>query len=307
MLTQEQLSERLDYVCGSDAGVVAGYSNYKTPVELWAEKTGRWTPPDISDKPAVKAGNKLEEALIKWFEDEMDCEVKRDEGLIRCEKYPHAAANIDGRVVSENAIVEVKTTASDKGWGEGTNEIPPTYYCQVQHYLAVTDANRAYVVVLIRGSDFRIYIVERDQGFIDALMQLEEKFWRENVLADVAPEPLQVSDILQLESRLEREVSREAAEDEVQKLMRLNELEEKIRELKQEADSIKADLILGFGTASSVTDGNERTLASVSRVKTERFDAKKFKEDNPGEHKKYLKTSEYIKFTPRKIDWSEYV
>jgi len=307
MLTEQQLSERLDYVCGSDAGVIAGYSSFKTPVELWAEKTGRWTPPDISDKPHVKAGNMLEPTLIKWFEEETGLEVETDERLIKSDIYKFAAANIDGRIRQDNAIVEVKTTSSNQGWGDGgSNEIPAVYYCQVQHYLAVTGAERAYVVVLIRGSDFRIYIVEREQAFIDRLMQIEQEFWQEHVLKDIAPEAIQVSDLLQLKPRLERE-SIEANENVIDQLRRLSLLEEQAKQIKQEADSIKSALILSMKDESQFVDMHERVLATCARVKTKRFDSARFKKEQPDLYAEFVKESESIRFTPKKVDWSEYV
>ena len=306
MLTEQQLSERLDYVCGSDAGVIAGYSKFKTQVELWAEKTGRWTPPDISDKPHVKAGNMLEPTLIKWFENETGLEVETDEGLIKSDTYKFAAANIDGRVSSDNAIVEVKTSSSNEGWGDANNEIPAVYYCQVQHYLAVTGAERAYVVVLIRGSDFRIYIIEREQAFIDTLMQIEREFWENHVLKDIAPAAVQVSDLLQLKPRMERE-SIEADENVIDQLRRLSLLEEQAKQIKLEADSIKSSLILSMKDESQFVDMHERVLATCSRVKTKRFDSARFKKEQPDLHAEFVTESESIRFTPKKVDWSEYV
>lgn len=305
MLTEQQLTERLDYICGSDAGVIAGYSKWKTPVELWAEKTGRWTPPDISDKPHIKAGNKLEPTLIRWFEDETGLEVETDEGLIKSDTYKFAAANVDGRVLSDDAIVEVKTTSSNEGWGEGSNEIPPVYYCQIQHYLAVTGASRAYVVVLIRGVDFRIYIIEREQAFIDTLMQLEQDFWESHVLKDIAPEAIQVSDLLQLKPRMERE-SIEADENVVDKLRRLSMLEEQAKAIKAEADSIKNELMLQMKDDSQFVDMHDRVLATCSRVKSKRLDSSRLKKEQPDVYKKFVKESESIRFTPRRSALKEF-
>jgi predicted phage-related endonuclease len=45
--------ERIGFIGSSDAAAVLGLSRWKTPLQIWAEKTGQVVPDDISDKEAV--------------------------------------------------------------------------------------------------------------------------------------------------------------------------------------------------------------------------------------------------------------
>ena len=49
---------------------------------------------------------------------------------------------------------------------------------QIQHYMAVTGCQGAYIAVLIGGNAFRWRFVERDEELIAMLISLEEDFWR---------------------------------------------------------------------------------------------------------------------------------
>ena len=50
----EWLSVRNKGVGGSDAAVAVGLSQYKSPLELWLEKTGRKPADDLSANDAVR-------------------------------------------------------------------------------------------------------------------------------------------------------------------------------------------------------------------------------------------------------------
>ena len=44
---KDWLAARRGRICGSDAAAILGLNPYKTNVQLWEEKTGRRTAPDI--------------------------------------------------------------------------------------------------------------------------------------------------------------------------------------------------------------------------------------------------------------------
>ena len=60
---------------------------------------------------------------------------------------------------------------------------------QCQHYLAVSGYDRWYIAALIYGRDFIIRKIERDEDLIANLITVEERFWTENVLMRVMPDP----------------------------------------------------------------------------------------------------------------------
>ena len=83
--------------------------------------------------------------------------------------------------------LSVKTTNSfaKEKW---VDEPPLDAQMQLQHELAVTGFEWGSIAVLIGGSDYRMFDLQRDDEFIRVLASAEEKFWFENVMGDKEPE-----------------------------------------------------------------------------------------------------------------------
>ena len=99
-------------------------------------------------------------------------------------------ADLDG-VINENgklAIFEAKTASQYKTdtWEEG---VPAEYILQVQHYMAVTGANKTYIAALVGGNHFVYHIVERDEGMIAKIIAMEKYFWENHVIGGTEPLP----------------------------------------------------------------------------------------------------------------------
>ena len=87
-------------------------------------------------------------------------------------------ANIDRRVVGENAILECKTANQYLATEWQDDEIPASYLLQVQHYLFVTGAEVGYIAVLIGGQKFIWKEVQRDEELIQMIIESEKNFWK---------------------------------------------------------------------------------------------------------------------------------
>lgn len=174
----EELRRSMKTIGGSDAATIIGLNEYSSPYSLWCQKTGRITPADLSDKEAVRLGTDLEEYVATRWCERTGKKVRRRNAVIQNPDYIFAHANVDRLVVGEDAILECKTTSSwdiIKHCRAGT--IPPRYYCQMVHYLAVTGASRCYLGVLCFSSGFYDFVVERDEAEISALMGSEREFY----------------------------------------------------------------------------------------------------------------------------------
>ena len=66
------LIERQKGIGGSDAGAAVGVNPYKSAFKLYLEKVGDQVPEDISNKPAVKRGVRLEPEIIKWVKEDLN-------------------------------------------------------------------------------------------------------------------------------------------------------------------------------------------------------------------------------------------
>lgn len=199
----EWLKERSGSIGGSDAAAVVGMNPWTSNVELWAEKTGRTIPEEISDSPYVKYGTDAEQFLRELFRlDHPQYKVfYAENNLFTNEKYPWAHASLDGWLTDpegRRGVLEIKTAnisspVTKRKWD---NQIPDNYFCQVLFYMAVVEADFAEVKGQLKwdnGENILLvtkhYHIERAdvESDIDFLMQSCEKFWKEYVVKDVQP------------------------------------------------------------------------------------------------------------------------
>ncbi|MBD9032015.1 MAG: endonuclease [Dialister sp.] len=162
---------------GSDAAVIMGMNQYKSPYQLWLEKTGQAEAPDLSGNQYVYWGTKNESNIADWFQEETGKKVKRL-GTLRSKEYPFMLANVDRTVVGENAGLEIKTAGVRQYRKWKDDEIPDAYYCQCLHYMAVTGAAYWYIAVLLGGNEAKWKRIERNEEDIQHLIMAETDFWK---------------------------------------------------------------------------------------------------------------------------------
>ncbi len=185
---EEWLSVRGQGIGSSDAAVAVGLSSYKSPLELWLEKTERQAAADLSDNDAVFWGTTLEHIVASVYAQRTGVKVRRLNAVLQHPEHAFMLANLD-RVVQHptdgSGVLEVKTAGvnSAKFWEDG---VPESYQCQVLHQLAVTGKHWCDVAVLIGGQDFRVYRITRDEAKITDLIQREAAFWK-CVVDDIPP------------------------------------------------------------------------------------------------------------------------
>ncbi|WP_084245184.1 YqaJ viral recombinase family protein [Planomicrobium okeanokoites] len=183
---QDWLAYRQKGLGGSDCGTIMGVNKWKSKFQLYLEKTGEYV--EEVNNEFVYWGNTLENLVAKEFELRSGKKVRRRNSMLVHPEHNFMMANLDRVVVGEKAILECKTTSAyNLGEWEG-DEIPAVYLCQLQHYLAVTGYEKAYIAVLCGGNQFIWKEVPRDEELIEIIIKNERKFWEENVLAGVAPE-----------------------------------------------------------------------------------------------------------------------
>lgn len=108
-------------------------------------------------------------------------------------EYSWLAATVDWIGVEGDTayILEAKYTDESNRykWGsENTREIPAGYHVQVAIQMAVWSIERAYFAVLIGGTDYREYAVERDLAFERNTIRLLEEFRLNHLLPRIAPQ-----------------------------------------------------------------------------------------------------------------------
>ena len=180
------LAARREGIGGSDASIIVGLNRWKSPFQLWLEKTGKAEAEDLSGNEYVYWGKVLEEAVANRFCELTGKKVQR-RGLLQMDDHPYIRASVDRMVVGENAGLECKTCNgfAAKEWED--DEVPAAYYVQCQHYMMVTGCERWYIAVLIGGNHFVWKEIPRNDDEIDLLLQAEIDFWRK-VETGIMPE-----------------------------------------------------------------------------------------------------------------------
>ena len=304
LITTEDLpyADWLEYrktgIGGSDASVVCGISRYKSPVELWMEKTGQLPPQEAGE--AAYWGTMLESVVREEFTKRTGIEVGKPSVILQSEEYPFMLANVDG--VCEHpelgtCIFEAKTASAYKA-GEWEDTIPDEYMCQVQHYMAVTGYQGAYIAVLIGGNTFRWKFVERDEELISMLLELELAFW--NHVQDCTPPPLDGSDASNkfLSERFPSSTPSshitlpDTAADLLAQYDEACEELEIVTEKKQRAENLLKEMM--GSNEVGVADGRVITWKNVAQ---ERLDSKTLKAEHPALCKKYTSKTSYRRFT----------
>ena len=187
------LDARKNHIGGSDAAACVGMNPYKDNVRLWEEKMGMVLPEDISDKEYVQYGTEAEKYLRELFAlDFPEYQVLYDENnMFLNSDLPWMHASLDGELVDQrgrHGILEIKTTnilqsMQREKWND---RIPDNYYCQILHYLAVTDCDFAVLKARLKSEwngeliiREKHYFIERSEveEDIEMLVEAERRFW----------------------------------------------------------------------------------------------------------------------------------
>ena len=284
---------------GSDAACICGISKYKSPVELWMEKTGQIKPKESGE--AAYWGTILEPIVRKEFSLRSNLKVKIIKSMLQHSKYDFMLANLDGVVIDPECgecIFEAKTASIFKSDQWDDDNIPQEYMLQIQHYMAVTGYNKTYIAVLIGGNQFKYKVVERDDELINMLIKLEEDFW-EHVVTNTPP-PMDGSEaskeLLNKLYPLSNAKTQIILPDESINLINQYELskdkEKEACEMKEEAAN-KLKIMLGdFECGNS----NDRTVLWKS-YESEKLDTKKLKEEQPDIYSRYITKSQLRRFS----------
>lgn len=181
--------DRAAGIGGSDIAAILGLSPYRTPFDVWLEKTRdpSWVPQE--DTPQMRFGRLMEPVLAQvYMEDHPGTYVDRRGGHNTDPIWTPGGivyAHIDGTVrqivagAVEDGIWEGKTAWDDRDWQAG----PPDYYeAQVRTYLAATMYGWCDVTVFFRQTArFDHYRIEADPETDAGLITLAERWWDEHV------------------------------------------------------------------------------------------------------------------------------
>jgi putative phage-type endonuclease len=287
LINQDFSPDRTKYIGGSDIGAILGLSRFRSPLEVWMEKTGKVV--KKLDSLPLRFGSFAEEFVASEYSRATGFELLHDESIHIHPEHFFMSAHID-RFVLDSAsaiptrILECKTVNpfTSGEWGEvGSDEIPMSYLCQCIWYMAITNLDRVDVAVLFGNSDFRIYEITRDKELEEMVLHKAMIFWQEHVLKDAPPPAINEQDCHTLFGKGNSSKSVEANTETLELTKRLQILNSEIEVREEEISSIKQTIMNQMQDAEMLTYQG-KVLATWKAPKPSfRLDSKRLELEHP--------------------------
>lgn len=174
--------DRRHFLGGSDMAAVLGLSPWKTPYQLWVEKTADAVEEVNPKREAFfKRGKRLEPYVINWVREDFGLDIVATNQRFTDPELPFLSCEIDFEHMDDgiqNADVKTAHYSKAKEWGEeGTDEIPDQYTVQFLFGQMVTGRSGTLCCTLIGADDLRIYRVPRDEAIIRHIREKAIEFW----------------------------------------------------------------------------------------------------------------------------------
>ena len=175
MLTEAQIKERATYIGSSDASTIVK-ANYDDWEKLVLQKTGEevWKP-NKQTQLMMDAGSHMESFIIdQWAEREKRQVNFRGGGKTILINNVPMHSTFDGRVVGDNAPLEIKTHFGFKDM----EELCELYAPQCQHHMLVAGSDRCYLVALF-GVRCRLEwrMINKDERWCEDYIANCKSFW----------------------------------------------------------------------------------------------------------------------------------
>jgi putative phage-type endonuclease len=291
LINQDFSVDRTKYIGGSDIGAILGLSRFRSPLEVWMEKTGKET--KKLDSLPLRFGSFAEEFVASEYARATGFRLIHDESIYIHPEHAFMSAHMDRFVLEGGAanstptptrILECKTAHpfSSGDWGEaGSDEVPMSYLCQCIWYMAITSINQVDLAVLFGNSDFRIYQIARDAELETVILQKARHFWTEHVLQDIAPPAQSEADCQTLFSKGDPKKSLETQSETLELAKRVALLNSEISTREEAISSIKQAIMSQMGEAETLTYQGKILATWKAPKPSYRLDSKRIEAEHP--------------------------
>lgn len=297
----EWLKLRQQGIGGSDAAAILGMNRWKSPIDVWVEKTISQPIEDDSSEYAYW-GQLLESVVASEFQKRTGLKVRKCNYLLQNTEYPFMLANIDREIIGQKSGLECKTTSEynkDK-WVD--DEIPAEYILQCQHYMAVTGYESWWIAVLIGGNKFVYKEIHRDEELIKLLIDAEQDFWHDYVEPKIMPS----ADGSAACTKVLGELYPQSNGNVIDLDAEAKELLEQRKILKDNYDALEKEIDAIDNTIKSKLGENEigqvaNYLVKWTNTTSNRLDSKLVKSQYPDIYRECLKESSSRRFIVKEI------
>lgn len=187
----EWLTARRRGIAASDVSAVLGFSEYATPWEVWADKTGLRPRETDADREAIRLGVALEPWLLRQAGHLLSVDVRRP--AHRLYAYPAASWQLcspDGEI-DERTGLEAKTAGLASGFGApagwSDTRAPLGYELQCRWQMRVRGYDRVVLVALVCGLGLRRYEYTRDLAIEADMVGQVTEWYQRHIVQRVEP------------------------------------------------------------------------------------------------------------------------
>jgi putative phage-type endonuclease len=245
--SDEWLAARKLGIGASDTpSILAAPGAFSSCLKVWAQKIDNDLPETIDERRAEMFyfGQRMEPLIADELRERTGYDVRPEPRTLAHPENPFVQANLDGWVCVDGVwgpaeFKNVGAWAADQ-WLE---EVPLKYQVQIQHQMYVAGAEIACAAALVGGNQFLWSTLERNDEFIDAMVEKLVVFWamvEENIQPQASEEDVELlKELVETDNDLATVLPFEA----IHRAAQISGAKEKIKEwtaLKREAESLGA-------------------------------------------------------------------
>lgn len=306
---KEWLAVRGQGVGSSEVATLLGLNKWETPYQLWRRKTGQDPPKEENE--AMIIGHLMEDAVAQRWAMATGRKIIKEsanEWVYVHPEYDYFRASPDrvywnqGEKQNEEnkCILECKTTNQDVS----KDNIPQSWFCQVQWLMFVTGAKRASLAWLkLDYRNFGYKDIEYDEDFCRWMAGEADVFWNLYVKKMEEPPLRDITDVmLKYPAHIigktvsaDGTVSLDGCDiGVIAAVKQLKMLKDRLAELDAQKVVIEDALKMYMGDAEAITateNGKVMDIVTWKAAKgTLKFDIKAFLHDHPKEAEEYMKS-----------------
>jgi putative phage-type endonuclease len=284
------LAARAPFVGASECAALFGDHPWLSLGDLWARKAERTEGPE---NRAMVRGNRLEDAVARWWADEAGVAVVEPDVLYvvipEGDELGVLCATLDREIVGTHSALEVKTSATY------VHEIEPYWRWQAQAQMLCADLASVHFAVLDATLDLQHFTVEPDYdaqrelltrardflGYVRSGTMPPDAYLSRGAVERLYPDP----------KPIEKELDADRARAMLAKLALARR---RVREYEADAQALSAMILYELGDATKGTiDG--RLVVQQSVVHAHDLDTKRLRAERPEIASEYAKPRTYRK------------
>lgn len=266
---------------GSDIAAIMGVNEYRTPFQVWFDKTSEVK--SFEGNERTEAGNILEPVILNQFASKTLIRLSKPQDKFVHKVLDYCICFVDN-IGNEGAYV-----VSAKNTGKEIDQffLPLTWTLQLNWEMGLSEINEGYITWLSKGWDFGHSKIAFDADLFDEQLQHAKYFWENYVLTNIAPPPINSSDIV---SRIvPKAITKEAPPELLEVIGNLREVKAKIKDLEKEKDKYDEAIKMHLVEADTLMYGSKIIATWKQNKDGKEFDKKALEETYPEVYNEFVK------------------